>query len=165
MDGNDPFDDLRRLLDEFTGAGDRDPTQFGPGRDFDFEEMLEELNTDFDDQLGGQFGQDDSGFSVDVVDNGEEFVVVADLPGYGRENVDVTLVDNTLHISAERETEFEESGDNFVRHERSSEAVSRSLSLPDTVEQDGVEAEYNNGVLRVTLPQETVDDGHEIEIE
>ena len=91
---------------------------------------------------------------VDVASTGEEFVVVADLPGYDREDVRVTLVDGTtLSIAAERETEAVGEADRYVTRERQRRSVSRQVGLPVPVEEDGTSASLDDGVLTVTLPK------------
>jgi HSP20 family protein len=111
--------------------------------------------------------------AVDVAETDEEFTVTADLPGYDRENIDLTLETRQLRIAAERERTAEETGEDdedggrFVRRERSHEAVSRTVTLPDDVVAEEVSATYRNGVLTVHLPKATPDDdgGHRIEVE
>ena len=98
--------------------------------------------------------EDGNTLPVDVASTGEEFVVVADLPGYDREDVRVTLVDGTtLSIAAERETEAVSEADRYVTRERQRRSVSRQVGLPVPVEEDGTSASLDGGVLTVTLPK------------
>lgn len=131
--------------------------------------MLERMNR----QLG-QFEGDlemrtgVSSASVDVADHDEEFVVTVDLPGYETDDIDLTLTNDTVRIEAEREesTEEDDEDEQYIRRERRRQTVSRSVTLPDPVDETDVSASYNNGVLTVTLPKQHVDgDGHEIDIE
>jgi HSP20 family protein len=95
---------------------------------------------------------------VDVADAGDEFVVVADLPGYDRDDVQVQLTDaTTLSLSARRETETVEEADRYVSRERTSQSVSRSVGLPEPVVETEASASYENGVLTVTLPKQTTE--------
>jgi HSP20 family protein len=126
-----------------------------------FEEMNEGLRA-FDTSLGGEV-------PVDVLDTGEAYEVCVDLPGYDREGIDVRLSDRTLTVEAERSTETEtesgESGDRYVRRERTRESVSRTVHLPDAVEAGGTSATYEDGVLTVRLPKREADGGESIPIE
>ena len=101
---------------------------------------------------------------VDVEDAGDAFVVTADLPGYDREDIDVQLAGETLTVSADRTEEREDRDGRYIRRERSRGSVSRSVRLPDPVDEDGTEATYADGVLTVRLPKVGAEDGHDIPI-
>lgn len=106
------------------------------------------------------------GTPVDVLDRGDEYEVTADLPGFEKEDVEVTLTDDALRVSASRETETEETDADYVRRERRSESVDRRVSLPESVDQDDVDATLSNGILTVTLSKEVAgDDARTIDIE
>jgi len=101
---------------------------------------------------------------VDLADQGDAFVVTADLPGFEKGNIEVTLSNSTLRIAAHRETAAESDGD-FIRRERHRESVSRSVRIPEAVDEHGIEASYTNGVLSITLPKQDANGGTSIEIE
>lgn len=131
-------------------------------RDNPFEEIEQLL-----DRMGSELEVPalSGGTAVDVADRGDEFVVTADLPGFDRDEVDVTLADTTLRIEAEHggETEVEEG--EYLRRERTREAASRTVRLPAAVDEAGVTATLDNGVLTVRLPKRDAEGGREIEIE
>lgn len=108
-------------------------------------------------QLNRGFGQIDSALpgsiSIDVEDTDEAYVVTADLPGFEREDIEVQVENNTLTLRATREEETEEEGSNYLHRERSTSSLSRSVTLPDPVDEADASASYNNGVLTVTLPK------------
>jgi len=122
-----------------------------------FEEMNRGLEA-FDSSLT-------QGVPVDVLEHDEEFVVTADLPGYDKEDIDVRLSGATLTIAAERSSGSTSQDGEYVRQERSRETVSRSLRLPDRVDESGTEANYQNGVLTVTLRKSGAGEGESIDIE
>jgi HSP20 family protein len=95
---------------------------------------------------------------VDVEDRDDAFVVTADLPGFDREEIDVSLREDTLELSASRETAEETGASDFVRCERRRSDVSRSIRLPEPVDAEGTTATHENGVLTVTLPKRTPDE-------
>jgi len=89
---------------------------------------------------------------------GESDVVVsAELPGVDPGKVDVSVVGDTLTISGAREAAALKEGDSYHRQERSHGRFTRSLQLPFHVEAGKVEAKYDKGILRVTLPRAEAD--------
>lgn len=88
---------------------------------------------------------------VDVIENTDELVVRAELPGMKREDINVSVEGNTLVLSGERNYELDEDKDNVHRVERSYGAFRRMLALPSTVDPDQVEASYRDGVLEIHL--------------
>ncbi|PSQ23340.1 heat-shock protein Hsp20 [Halobacteriales archaeon QS_8_65_32] len=93
--------------------------------------------------------------SMDVAEQDEEYVVTADLPGYEKKNIDLSISERTLRVSAEREDSTDESNDDgtYLRRERRRQSVSRAITLPEEVEEEESNAVYNNGVLTITLPK------------
>jgi len=97
----------------------------------------------------------ESGLPVlaDMVESDENIVISADLPGLKPEDVDISITDSTLTIKGEYKTEEEgERGDVHFK-ERRYGAFRRSFTLPTTVDTDATEAEFEDGVLTVTLPK------------
>lgn len=93
-------------------------------------------------------------FKTDIKDLGNSYQLAADLPGFKKEDVNISLDGDCLTISAERRTENDEtdSKGNFVRRERSYGAFSRSFDVSN-IQQDAIKAEYTDGVLRLDLPK------------
>lgn len=102
---------------------------------------------------------------VDLVEHADEYVLRADLPGFDREEIDVTLRDRTLTISADREEEAGTADAHFVRRERRHRAVTRSIKVPESVDPEDVTATYQRGVLEVRLPRPEADDTHTIDVD
>ena len=96
--------------------------------------------------------------SIDLADRDDAFEVTVDLPGYDREDIDLSVADRTLRISAERDESTEAGEGEYLRRERRRRSVSRTLSLPEDIEENEASAGYTNGVLTVTLPKTT---GHD----
>ena len=91
--------------------------------------------------------------AMDLVESEGHFVLKADLPGLTQDDVSIEISDNTLTLSGERKAEHESREKGWYRLERSSGRFSRSLSLPEGVDADGVTAEFDNGVLEVRIPK------------
>ena len=89
--------------------------------------------------------------AVDVYEREGEFVIVLDLPGVAREDLDVGFDENRLTVRGER---ARDEADGAVRRgERPAGRFLRSFALPETVEPEGITADYKDGVLRLTLPR------------
>jgi len=91
--------------------------------------------------------------AMDLVEGAEEYVLRADLPGLGGDDVKIEFDENVLTISGERTSSNEHSGDGFRRIERASGSFSRSLTLPAGVEPTAITARFANGVLEVHIPR------------
>lgn len=89
--------------------------------------------------------------SVDIYENKDHLVVEAELPGMKPEDVNVSIENNVLTIHGERKFEKKDEGDNFHRVERSYGSFTRSFTLPPTISSENVEANFDNGVLRLAL--------------
>jgi HSP20 family protein len=90
---------------------------------------------------------------VDIYSKGkQELVIKAEVPGLNREDIDLTVENDTLTIRGEKKVENDVKDEQFHRVERSYGSFSRTFSLPKTVDTSKVSAEYKNGVLAVRLP-------------
>ena len=90
---------------------------------------------------------------VDLVEAEDHFVLKADLPGLTEQDVSIEVQDGTLTISGERKDEQEARERGWYRIERSFGSFSRSLTLPDGVDPDGITARFEHGVLEVSIPK------------
>lgn len=92
-------------------------------------------------------------FNVDVKETEESYLIEADLPGVNRESIDLEYENNYLTISATRNDTLEEKQDNYVRRERRYGEFKRSFYVDD-VEENKIDAVFNDGVLKITLPKQ-----------
>ncbi|MDH4063752.1 MAG: Hsp20/alpha crystallin family protein [Acidobacteriota bacterium] len=91
--------------------------------------------------------------AVDIFENDKkELVIKVELPDVNREDVSVTVENNTLTLSGERRMDSEVKKEHYHRIERAYGSFSRSFSLPATVDSGKIGAEFKNGVLTVRLP-------------
>lgn len=91
--------------------------------------------------------------TVDISETDAEYAIKAELPEVKKEDVKVTVEDGVLTLQGERKQEKEEKGKKYHRIERSYGRFVRSFTLPDTVDESKVKAEYTDGVLHLHLPK------------
>ncbi|MBR1764159.1 MAG: Hsp20/alpha crystallin family protein [Ruminococcus sp.] len=89
---------------------------------------------------------------TDIKDEGDKYVMEAELPGFNKEDISLDITDNMLTLSAEHKSETEDKKDNYVRRERHFGSYKRSFDLSG-IDTEGITAEYRNGVLTVGLPK------------
>jgi HSP20 family protein len=124
---------------------------------------LEEMQRRFDDVLGWpllpavwrRIPAAEMGWApaVDVFEKDDKFVVKAELPGMKEEDINVSVVGDTLTIKGERKVESEVKEKDYYYCERSYGSFSRSLALPSNIDAGKIEANYEDGVLEISLPK------------
>lgn len=98
------------------------------------------------------FGKDIS-FKADILDEGDNYILEAELPGFEKENINIEINEEKLSIEAKYQDEEVKDTKRFIRRERATgELISRSFYLSN-VKMDEIKADYNQGILRVTLPK------------
>jgi len=116
--------------------------------------LQERLNRGF--EANRQTGEEQLGTwapAVDIYETEKEIVLKADLPGMNLADVDISLNNNVLSVRGERKFEKDVKEDNYHRVERTYGNFVRTFTLPNTVNADQIEASYENGVLRITMPK------------
>src|SRR5271170_258260 len=94
--------------------------------------------------------------AVDIVETENDLVLKADVPGVELKDIDIQLENGTLTVKGERKFEKEEKNKGFHRMERSYGSFVRIFTVPDTVDAEHVKADYQAGVLTITLPKKEV---------
>jgi HSP20 family protein len=89
----------------------------------------------------------------DIAEADDHFAAKADLPGIDPKNLDISLTGNVLTIKGEKTEERAEKNGRYYTMERQFGSFSRSFMLPSDVKEDGIEASYKDGVLRVNIPK------------
>jgi len=102
---------------------------------------------------------------IDIIDEDDKIRVIADLPGFNKDDIDVFIEDGDLVIRAQRKEEVEERGKNYIRQERKYGEVYRRITLPVEVDVENIKARYNNGVLEIELPKVAAKERKIIKIE
>jgi HSP20 family protein len=126
----DPFRDLRGLQDEVNRLFSSTFTR----------------GSDEDQMMRGAWNP-----QVDIFENQNEIVLEAELPGMKPDDVEISIENNVLTLHGERKFEKKDEGDNFHRVERSYGSFTRSFTLPPTVSSENTTANFENGLLRLTL--------------
>ena len=102
--------------------------------------------------------------AIDVVENDNDYVLRADLPGLSEQDINVELHNDVLTVSGERKSEHEERKQGYYRVERSSGSFRRSVRLPEGVKPESIRATFERGVLEVTVPKPAAITPHKVEI-
>jgi HSP20 family protein len=104
---------------------------------------------------GGGEGQDVENWAIplDVVQEGDNIVVKASVPGVNPEAIDVSIENDVLTIKGHTKEEWEHQEGNYLMRERRAGSFYRALRLPDTVDSDQAQPHYENGVLSITFPR------------
>lgn len=129
-------------------------------------EMNRLFNTFFDtpgDQ--GRLGADNRWIpAMDLVEEDEHFVLRADLPGMGEDDVNVEVDGGVLSISGERKHERSSTNGGYYRLERATGAFRRTLTLPADVDADAITATFEKGVLELRIPKPAQPEPHRVPI-
>jgi HSP20 family protein len=102
--------------------------------------------------------------AINVWTNEDAAVITAELPGVDADDIDISVVNDSLTLSGERKAEGLEEGDQYHRRERGYGKFTRSFQLPFNVEADHVEALFENGILHLSLPRAEADKPKKITI-
>ncbi|MBR7007118.1 MAG: Hsp20/alpha crystallin family protein [Ruminococcus sp.] len=92
-------------------------------------------------------------FKTDLKDEGDKYVMEAELPGFEKEDIKLDITGDTLCLTAEHKQEnVENKDDNYVYRERTYGSYQRNFDI-SAINTEGIEAEYKNGILYLTLPK------------
>ncbi|MEN8169669.1 MAG: Hsp20/alpha crystallin family protein [Pseudomonadota bacterium] len=90
---------------------------------------------------------------VDIIDRDTEIVVKAELPGVEKDDIDVSMTDNSVTIKGSTSHEEKEEKGNYYRSEITRGSFSRTVALPSDVDADKARAAFNDGILELTIPK------------
>lgn len=88
---------------------------------------------------------------VNIKETNDNVLLQFELPGMEKKDIKVTVKDNNLIVSGQRELREDEENENYIRHEIRTGRFSRSFTLPETLDQNSCKADYKNGILEVKL--------------
>jgi HSP20 family protein len=134
----------------------------------DIEQRFHELERRFDDIFSGEWGMPTrwefpewsklskmelKAPKVDIVDRNDDILVRADVPGVKKENLDVSLTDNTITIKGSTSEEKKEEKGDYYRSETMKGEFSRTMSLPSDVDGEKASTSFKDGVLEIVVPK------------
>lgn len=103
---------------------------------------------------------------IDMAEDDEQYLIVADMPGFAKDDIEVYVTENTLAIEAQQREEMVTEDANFIQQERSHQSLSRRITLPNDANTERISASMTDGVLTITVARsEPLDSGHQIDIE
>lgn len=129
-----------------------------------FEEMQREMNRLFS-SYSRRTPYAEARPAMDMMDKGKELVVIVDLPGVRKEDIDINCTGDYLEITAKSSDEVVEKEEGYYLSERSASAFKRGVSLPVEVYADKAKSSFKNGVLEIHLPKKGEHSGHKIKID
>lgn len=91
--------------------------------------------------------------AMDLVDEGDSYVLKADMPGAEKHKIDITVEDRILKIEAETSKDKKEEGKGYLKQERFTSSYVRIITLPKDANVKKFESEYKDGVLKITIPK------------
>lgn len=126
-----------------------------------FMELRDQVDRVFDSFFGGfgmpslasRVGRTELRPLVDVSETDDALMISADLPGMDEKDIDVTITNGILTLKGEKRAETERKDKNYHMMERSYGSFTRSFRLPETVDEDKCSANFEKGVLTITLPK------------
>ena len=91
--------------------------------------------------------------SVDINESSDTFMIIADLPGIKKSDIEVKVEENVLILNAERNIEKKNTNEKYHFNERRSGTFSRSFKLPKSIKEEKITADFDNGVLSIIIPK------------
>lgn len=114
-----------------------------------FMDYMDALDKSF---FGDNFEKSVAAFKTDIRDEGDHYLMEAELPGFQKEEIKISVEEDCLTIRAAHSGQNEEKRDGYLRRERSYGSFQRSFDI-NGIDPEGIKAAYNNGVLELTLPK------------
>ena len=122
--------------------------------------LREKMNRLFEDVFTGQREGKELAAStwapaVDIFETENDLVMTAEVPGIDEKDIEIKIEDNTLILKGARKFEKETKEENYHRIERSYGSFYRAFTLPNSIDPEKIQAEHENGVLKITMPKRT----------
>lgn len=129
-----------------------------------FDDIIQKTMPSFTDEFGVNFFGSNSYPKVDVIDHNDRVTIEAEIPGLSKKEVSVDLEENILTVSGLKKTKEEDPGTKYIRKELKRSSFKRSFKLGENINQKNVNADFNNGILLITLPKKEPEKPKKIKI-
>jgi HSP20 family protein len=132
-----------------------------------FDSMMRRMNDVFEDvnRGGVRFEMGDFTPRVDISNDDKQLVINAELPGITKEDVKITISDDSiLTLRGEKKREEKHEDKDYMRVERSYGSFTRSFALPDGIDKNSVKANFSDGILKITLERVAPEEPKELEV-
>ena len=93
---------------------------------------------------------------TDIRENDNEYIIDIDLPGFSKENINLSLDNGYLNIKANCENNNDDTNDKYIRKERFYGECSRSFYVGDDIKEEDINAEFKNGILKINIPKKEI---------
>jgi HSP20 family protein len=134
--------------------------------------LQREIDSLFDSLMPRTYGEGDEESRTavwaprtDLAETDDAYRIMLDVPGMTKEDLTINYQDNQLTVSGERKAETRDENENFVRVERSFGHFYRSFTLPKSISEDDISAEYQDGVLTIHVPKAEEEKPRRIEVQ
>lgn len=102
--------------------------------------------------------------SIDMIDTGNEYKIIAEMPGVDKKDVEISVTNNKINICGNVKSETKEENKNYLRRERNYSTICRSMSFPEEVNPDKAEAILKDGILEIKIAKKTPIKGRNIPV-
>lgn len=102
--------------------------------------------------------------AIELIERGQEMVLIAELPGCKREDINISVKDGILTLQGERRSEHEDKREGMIHSERSYGRFMRSMSLPQDIDDKSIRASFKDGILEIAMPRTGDTGARQIEI-
>ncbi len=125
--------------------------------------LRREMDQFFDDLVPFSWSRENGGKTLgtwnpntDITEDEKEYMIRMDIPGMEKNDIKINVQDGRITVTGERKTEEKEEKKGYVRQERYFGSFYRSFTLPDKLKEDGIQASFKNGVLKLQIPKDAV---------
>jgi len=129
-----------------------------------FDNVIQKAFPTFGQEFGIEFFGNNSYPKVDVIDHSDKITIEAEIPGLGKEEVSVDLEENILTISGLKHSHSENTKTRYIRKELKRSSFKRSFKLGDNINSQKIKADFNNGILLVSIPKKEEEQPKKIKI-